>query len=71
MQQGKRVATMAKAFVAACALAALLVTLSCTSTLSDDLPASHMSDNNSVNVGHARCGACHLNAQRDELHRSS
>lgn len=71
MQHGNRLALMTKAVAAACALAAMLLCGACAPVPSDGLPQTHVDGNGAVNVGHARCGACHLDAQRDELDRQS
>ena len=58
-----RILTIAM-LAAAFALATLL--FGCSVNEGKDLPASHVDSLNAVNVGHERCGACHINGQRCE-----
>lgn len=54
---------------AVCAAAALSLSLSLTgcaaSAQSDDnLPETHLDDENAVSLSHERCGGCHIDGQR-------
>lgn len=60
-------AALAKGLVFSFAVAAMLLLSSCAAASSGELPASHLTGDGSIDIGHARCGACHMDAQRDEI----
>ena len=38
----------------------------CSNGDSGNLPTSHLEEDGTVNFSHSRCGACHLNGERNE-----